>query len=115
MAGAYNVTAEQCATWQEVWTWTDATGAPVDLTGYTARMDVRTAPGGSLVASIIQGSGIVLGGAAGTITPTLSAAATGAMRAGTYAYDILLTSPAGFVTRLLAGSFTVLPCVTVPS
>ena len=40
-AGIYNATIDQGATWSVTVTYTDSTGAPINLTGYTAAMQVR--------------------------------------------------------------------------
>jgi hypothetical protein len=94
-----------------VWPWLDAAGQPVDLTGYSAAMDWATELG-ETVLSLRTGSGIVLGGAQGTISLTATAAQTGAVPAGAYAYDLFLTSPAGVVTRRRAGVVVVAGRVT---
>jgi hypothetical protein len=63
------------------------------------------------IISLTNGSGITLGGAAGTIQLSISAVTTAALTAGTYVYDLELTY-AGTVTRLLEGQFVVTPEVT---
>ena len=69
-AGIYDIVADQGATFQRVLTWKDSTGANVNLTGYSARMQVRRRPsdGEALVSLTTQNGRITLGGAAGTIT-----------------------------------------------
>lgn len=85
---------------------------PVNLTNYTAAMQVREAPSsGSAVISLTNGSGITLGGTAGSIAINVSATAMGAVAPGFYQYDLQLDS-AGEVTRLLQGSFEVVAEVT---
>jgi hypothetical protein len=92
-------------------TWS-VNGAPVDLTGYTAAMQVRASySSATAIISLTNGSGITLGGAAGTIQLNISAVTTAALTAGTYVYDLELTY-AGTVTRLLEGQFVVTPEVT---
>lgn len=53
------------ATWNDGWTFYDGAGDPVDFTGGVARCDVRSAPGGTLLATWTQvltgGRQIVLG------------------------------------------------------
>jgi hypothetical protein len=92
-------------------TWS-VNGAPVDLTGYTDAMQVRASySSATAIISLTNGSGITLGGAAGTIQLSISAVTTAALTAGTYVYDLELTY-AGTVTRLLEGQFVVTPEVT---
>jgi len=46
-AGQYNFTIEQGATLKKQFTYKDSTGAIVDLTGYDARMQIRSSIGSS--------------------------------------------------------------------
>lgn len=109
--GTYNITAYQGATFNYVATWSIG-GTAVDLTNYSAAMQVRTTyTSGSAIFSLTNGSGITLGGTAGTITAEISAAAMGAATAGQYVYDLELDSGSE-VTRLLQGDFTIKAEVT---
>ena len=54
-----------------------------------------------------ENGGIALGGSAGTITLTISAAATAALTAASGCYDLELVSGSGLVTRLLQGRVVV--------
>ena len=88
-------------------------GAPVDLTNYTAAMQVRSSyTSSTAVVSLTNSNGITLGTINGQITITISAAATSAIASGNYVYDLELTS-GDVVTRLLEGQFIVTPQVTV--
>lgn len=91
-----------------------ADGANVNLTGYTARMQIRpTAASATTTLSLTTENGrIALGGAAGTITLTISATDSAAIAAGRYVYDLELVSAGGIVTRLLQGIVTVSANVT---
>jgi hypothetical protein len=96
-------------------TWQTA-GTAVNLTGYSARMQVRDSyDAGTAVVSLTAGTGITLGGTAGTILLELSATQTAALD-GTpniqYIYDLEVVSGAGYVTRLVEGRFYVYPEVT---
>jgi hypothetical protein len=108
MAGTHNFLCEQGATFTREITWLDSEGVPVNLTNYTARMQVRaTASSASTLLSLTSSGGdIVLGGTAGTITITASATATAAVAAGCYVYDLELVDGTT-VYRLLQGDFTV--------
>jgi hypothetical protein len=99
--GTYNFTIQQGATWTRTLTW-KIDGVAVNLTGYTARMQLREA--GTLVIELTTANGrIALGGAAGTITLTITAADTTALNFKTALYDLELVSGGGVVTRLLEG------------
>jgi hypothetical protein len=95
-------------------TWKDSAGTAINLTGYSARMQVReTYSSTSTIVSLTNGSGITLGGAAGTIAIAISATTTAALTAPfSGVYDLELVSAGGVVTRLLQGAATVSPEVT---
>lgn len=113
--GVLNLSCYQGANFDYTLTWKTG-GTPVNLTGYSARMQVRDGyDGGSAIVSLTSGTGITLGGTAGTIALALSATTTAAIDAtpsGQYVYDLELVSGAGYVTRLVEGTFIVEPEVT---
>jgi len=114
-ASTYDIDLEQGSTYSTVFTYTDSNGAAVNLTGFTARMQVRsvysvTGPAISLTTN--GGGGIVLGGAAGTVTVTVSATVSASLVPKNYVYDIELVSSGGVVTKLIRGKMKVLPEVT---
>ena len=112
-AGQYDITCDQGATFSRVITWKNSNGTPIDLTNYTARMQVRSNyPSNTVILSLTtENSGIALGGVLGTITLAATATATGAIAADEYVYDLELITGSN-VTRVVEGSFTVTPEVT---
>jgi hypothetical protein len=110
-------TADLCipqgATFSRVIRW-KADGANVNLTGYTARAQIRpSASSATTTLSLTtENTRIALGGTAGTITLSISATDTAAITAGRYVYDLELVSAGGIVTRLLQGIVTVSANVT---
>lgn len=109
-AAKLNLTIEQGTTWSQPLTWEDSAHDPVDLSGYTAAMQIRggyTDDDDTVVVELADGDGITLGGVAGTIDLALSAEATAAIGRGRYRYDVELTAGDGTVTRLVAGSVSV--------
>lgn len=107
-AGLYDITIEQGATFQMNLTWKDSTGSPVNITGYTARMQVREnyEAESTLVSLTSTGGDIVLGGSLGTIAITIAASATQTLQLDEAVYDLELVNGAT-VTRLLQGKATV--------
>ena len=106
-AGIYNIVADQGATFTRQLTWKDTAGSAVNLTGYTARMQLRSAVDatGAAVLELTTGNNrIVLGGTAGTINLTVAATAMAAVEADTYVYDLELVD-GSVVTRLVQGTF----------
>jgi hypothetical protein len=113
-AGYYDMIADQGATFSQVITWKSATGTPVNLSGYSARMQVRARVDSTTEVLDLSSQGgnpkIVLGGSAGTITITVP---DGDMDfEGSYVYDLEVESSGGVVTRLLMGRFQCRPEVT---
>lgn len=117
-AGVYNIVADQGATFAQTLTWKDAEGAAINLTGYTARMQVRDKYSSAAAAlSLTTENGrIALGGAAGTIDLLVAAADMAALEVpnvpGTppskaFVYDLEMIAASGRVTKLLLGTFTV--------
>ena len=106
-AGTYHIKIEQGATFALTLTYKDANDSAINLTGYAARMQLRkNINDDTAIVSLTDGSGITLGGAAGTIEITISATTTAGLTATEGVYDIELES-GGVVTRLLSGTYTV--------
>jgi hypothetical protein len=110
--GIYDITCPQGATFDKTFTIT-VNGSLLNLTGYSAAMQVREAYNSSTaLVSLTSSSGITLGGSAGTILVTITAAATAAIKDGFYSYDLEITSGSGVKDRVLQGRFIVTPEVT---
>ena len=112
MSARYNLVVEQATTFNFQFTIKN-NGTPWNLTNYTATMTVRPFVGATtttLVATTENGR-ITLNGGLGQVTVTLSAQTTGAIRANTYAYDLILDSGTE-ITRILEGQFIVTGAVT---
>lgn len=108
----YNVTMYQGASFDLSLTW-NVNSSPVNLTGYSSRMQVRNSFDSTTpVLSFTSGSGITLGGTAGTILVAASAATTAGVATGQYVYDLEMVSGGSAVTRLIQGTFLVDPEVT---
>lgn len=114
LGNRFDITINQGATFELTITWKDSAGTAINLTGYTARMQVReTYSSSSTIISLTNGAGITLGGAAGTVAILISATTTAALTAPfSGVYDLELVSAGGVVTRLLQGAATVSPEVT---
>lgn len=111
-----NLRIDQGATFTQLVTWKTGKkpGVPVNLTGCTARMQVREkldAPA-VLVELTTENGGIVLGGAAGTVTLRIEAAATAVYEWRYGVYDLEIIFADGTVRRLMHGSVSVSPEVT---
>jgi hypothetical protein len=112
MAGQYNFTIEQGATFNLLMTWR-IDNVAVNLTGYTARLQARIdVDETDTILSLTTGAGITLGGAAGTISLDQTATQTALLPKGEYVYDLELQSSGGIVTRLLQGELNISAEVT---
>lgn len=87
--------------------------APVNLNGYTAALQVRSLPNDpTAVLSLTTGSGITITALTGQIDVHATANQTRVISAGTYYYDLEITSPGGIVTRIAQGQVIVSAEVT---
>lgn len=113
-AATHDIVIEQGATFRLNLLWKDSSDVPINLTGYTARMQVRRkhADPTILLNFTTENGAIALGGAAGTIQVTGLATLTDDVPAKPGVYDLELVSAGGVVTRLVQGSVTITPEVT---
>jgi len=123
-AAKKNLTIEQGATWRGTYTLLQPAAAgtpvanmlPIDLTGYSARMQIR--PDYTSTTVLVEltpaNAGISITAATGQINLHISAADTAALTFtdAPAVYDLELIEPGGDVIRLLKGSVTLSPEVT---
>lgn len=109
-AERHDLTIEQGATWeQSVQQLQPGTETPVDLTNYTARMQIRPNVSSDVVYVSLTSSpaaGITIAAATGTVTLRMSATETAALSWRDAVYDLELESSDGTVTRLIEGRVT---------
>lgn len=104
MAVQYNVEIDQGADWFLNVTYEQPAGTPVNITGYTSALQLRSLPTDTTaVLSLSTGSGITITGASGLVAVHATAAQTRAIDEGVYYYDLEITSQSGIVTRLVQG------------
>lgn len=113
-AAYYSFKIEQGATFYQPLVWKDGDGDVVNLTGYTARMQVRkTLKADTPILTLTTEDGrITLGGALGTILLEVSATDTAELTACCGVYDLELQSIDGNVVRLLEGEIEISKEVT---
>jgi hypothetical protein len=104
MAVQYNVEIDQGADWFLNVTYEQPAGTPVNITGYTSALQLRSLPtDATAVLSLATGSGITITGATGLVAIHATATQTRAIDEGVYYYDLEITSQSGIVTRLVQG------------
>ena len=113
MSAKFNLICEQATTFNFQFS-VNNDAVPINLTGYTGTMTVRPFVGSTtttITATTTNGR-MVITGATGTVTVTLSAALTEEITPGRYSYDLVLNSGAT-ITRFLEGLFIVTGAVTL--
>jgi len=116
-AGRYNFVIEQGATFQLDLQYNDSNNAPIDLTGYSGRLQIRqTIPSTAVLLCLSSslrpdGTGINFSGSNGTTPPTsgsigiyISAVSSSQLTFDQAVYDLEIESSGGFVTRLIEGN-----------
>lgn len=113
-AASHDFTIEQGVTTAKSFVWKDSAGDVIDLTGYTARMQIRASlDATSTLLSATNANGqLVITAAQGKVTLTLTATETAALSFSTGVYDLELVSSGGVVTRLVEGTITLSKEVT---
>jgi hypothetical protein len=114
-AGTYNVTIEQGATFRLLVEWLADGSVPVDLTGYSARMQIRPYAESDEVFLTLDSdssNGGISFESDWVILIEITATETAALTQYCGVYDLELESADGTVTRLLKGSVTISPEVT---
>ncbi len=93
---------------------TKSTGLPIDITSFTAQMQIRPAAGDAtlIIELSTTNSRITVNGAAGEFVLHVDAADTESLTAGDYVYDFEYTAPGGAKKRLTEGKFSITEQVT---
>lgn len=113
-AATYNLNIEQGATFEESFVVRDSSNNLMDLTGYTARMQIRpfvSSPEVLLDASTVNGI-LVITALEGRIDLVLSPLQTEQLLYTTSVYDLEIEDASGKVTRLVQGTVNVSQQVT---
>lgn len=94
----------------------DSAGTPLDLSGYSARMQIRRTAGACLAIDDLSSEGeaprIKIDAEAGKILLNFPHDITEKWPTGAMVYDIEITSPSGQITRILQGNLNVSAEVT---
>jgi hypothetical protein len=98
----YKLVIMQGATRTMTLTVLDNNDDPVDLSGYTAKLEIRDRAGGALISSLTSSSGITINAAAGEVIPLWTATQTGAFNFNIADYDCFITT-GSTVTCILRG------------
>ena len=115
MAGQKNFDVDQNATFSFVVEYKDDNGNAIDLTGASAKMQVRDVKGGTKLAVTLTSpsGGIVINGPLGKLTVTLTPTQTNKIFYPKSVYDIMVIDSNGNKIKLLEGFMTLNRSVTI--
>lgn len=113
-AAKQNFTIEQRATFKRRLQYRDTRGRPIKLTGFGARMQIRSAANAAevLLELSTENGRIILHGDSGIIDLVIESSVTGGILWSQAVYDLKLIAPDGTEARLLEGKVFVSPGVT---
>lgn len=113
-AGIYNTIVDQGADWYVNFQYLDSNNDPIDLTDYTAELQLRSLPTTLIPAlTLTTGDGITIDPLTATLEVHATADQTRSISAGFYYYDLEITAPvSGIITRLVQGKIELNPEVT---
>lgn len=115
MAGQKNFEVDQNATFSFIVEYKDNDGLPIDLTGATAKMQVRDTKGGSKLAFSLTSpsGGIIIDPTNGKLTIKITPTQTNKLFYPKSSYDIMITDSNANKIKLLEGFMTLSRSVTI--
>jgi hypothetical protein len=115
MAGQKNFEVDQNATFSFIVEYKDSNGLPIDLTGATAKMQVRDQKGGTKLAFSLTSpsGGIVIDPTNGKLTIKMTPTQTSKLFYPKSSYDIMVTDSNANKIKLLEGYMTLSRSVTI--
>jgi hypothetical protein len=115
MAGQKNFEVDQNATFTFTVEYKDNNGNAIDLTGASAKMQIRDTKGGSKLAVTLTSpaGGITIDGPEGTLTVKITPTQTNKLFYPKSSYDIMVVDTNGNKIKLLEGFMTLSRSVTV--
>ncbi len=110
MSSNFDPQVDQGAQYDAVFTFLDGSGAPIDLTGWTATATVESALGGAALFTVSSpASGLVITPLAGTIAMTFTATQTLLMVLSRYLWRLDTIDSLSIPRRYLRGTVHVAP------
>jgi len=115
MAGQKNFEVDQNATFTFIVEYKDNNGAPINLTGATAKMQVRDTKGGTKLAFTLTtpAGGITIDGPNGKLTIKMTPTQTNKLFYPKSSYDIMVTDSNTNKIKILEGFLTLSRSVTI--
>ena len=94
-------------------TWNDGAGNPIDLSPYTALMQVRKDAYEKLIVELSTTNGYITMSSEGVITFDIPFSVTSCLPAGSFLYDFKLYDTNGIPSTILRGEFVVKAAITL--
>lgn len=91
----------------------DADEAEVDVTGYTARLEIRASPGSAILYTATTDDDLMTG-ADGVVDLAIPGETIGDWAFSTAQYDLFVISPSGNPYAVARGRVRVYPAITIP-
>ena len=115
MAGQKNFEVDQNTTFTFVVEYKDNAGDPIDLTGASAKLQVRDTKGGSKLAFTLTSpsGGITIDAPNGKLTVRMTPTQTNKLFYPKSSYDLMLTDSNSVKTKLIEGFLTLSRSVTI--
>jgi hypothetical protein len=115
MAGQKNFEVDQNATFSFIVEYKDNNGLPIDLTGSTAKMQVRDLKGGDKLAFTLTSpsGGIVITPLLGKLTIKMTPTQTSKLFYPKSSYDVMLTDSNSNKIKIVEGFLTLSRSVTI--
>lgn len=115
MAGQKNFEVDQNTTFTFIVEYKDSDGDPIDLTGASAKLQVRDTKGGPKLAFTLTSpsGGITIDAPSGKITVTMTPAQTNKLFYPKSSYDLMVTELNSVKTKLVEGFIMLSRSVTI--
>ena len=115
MAGQKNFEVDQNTTFTFIVDYKDSDGNPINLTGATAKLQVRDTKGGTKLAFTLTSpsSGITIDAANGKLTIRMTPTQTSKLFYPKSSYDLMITDSNSIKTKIIEGFLTLSRSVTI--
>ena len=109
MTAKYQIEIQQGADFERIITWIDGNSTPIDVTNYTAKLQIRNRieSENTLLELSTGNGGIIIGNIDGKITIKIDAATSSAFIWSEGIYALEITSPMNITARLIEGRVNV--------
>lgn len=106
MSDQVNFQIDQYATFETTVFWKSGAGVAIDMTDYTAKMQLRQTYDDTLILELDETDGITITEAAGQMDIVIDSATTGTFDFVNCKYDLVVTSQNNVATRVIEGICT---------